>query len=212
MTRIKICGITRRADVDLCTRLGVDMIGLNFHPKSSRYIAPQQAIPLVKDLCPWLVPVGVFVEHSLNQACVIAHQLGLRAVQWYGTAASTTDPFPFAFIPSFRVKDAASLEEIIKYLAACQAYGYTPGAVLIDSHVPGAMGGTGHIAPWEILADWPCPVPLILAGGLNPGNVAQAIKKVKPAAVDLASGVESSPGIKDPDLLKAFVEAVQGAG
>jgi phosphoribosylanthranilate isomerase len=113
---------------------------------------------------------------------------------------------PYAYIPAFRVKDAADLDHIRQFVVACN-----PAAVLVDSFVAGEMGGTGHKAPWVLLVGFDPGVPLILAGGLTPDNVADAIRLVKPWGVDVASGVESSPGRKDPAKVRAFVRAVRGA-
>ena len=203
--RIKICGVTVPEDVTAAADLGADAVGLNFHPGSSRYVDPRVAGPLVRAVPPLMSAVGVFVAQPLRQACAIAHQLGLRAVQWHGENRELGDTFPFALIAAFRVRDRQSLAEITRYLEMCRSFGQLPAAVLVDAFVEGQMGGTGKTAPWGLLADFRPGVPLILAGGLTPENVAEAIRQVRPAGVDVASGVESSPGRKDPERMRRFI-------
>jgi phosphoribosylanthranilate isomerase len=200
--RIKICGVTTPADARFAADAGADAVGLNFFPKSPRFVTPSQAAALVRALPPFTAPVGVFVGMPLRQVCAIAFQLGLRGVQTYDDQPPADDPFPFAHVPAFRVKDAAGLDRVRRFVAACR-----PSAVLIDSFVEGQMGGTGHVAPWELLVGFDPGVPLILAGGLTPDNVADAIRAVRPWGVDVASGVESSPGVKDRAKVSAFVKA-----
>ena len=200
--RVKICGVTTPADARFAADAGADAVGLNFYPKSPRFVTPTVAASLVRALPPFTAPVGVFVGMPLRQVCAIAFQLGLRGVQTYDDQPPADDPFPFAHVPAFRVKDATGLDHVRRFVAACR-----PSAVLIDSFVEGQMGGTGHVAPWELLAGFDPGVPLILAGGLTPENVADAIRAVRPWGVDVASGVESSPGVKDRAKVSAFVKA-----
>src|SRR5262249_42599985 len=136
---------------------------------------------------------------------------GLRAVQTYDDRPPADDPFPFAHVPSFRVKDAAGLDHVRQFVEAARALGRPPAAVLIDSYGEGAMGGTGHVAPWGLLRGFDPGVPLILAGGLTPENVAEAVTLVRPWGVDVASGVEAAPGRKDPDRVARFVGAARAA-
>ncbi len=199
MVRIKICGVTTPDDARLAADAGADAVGLNFYPKSPRFVTPHQAATIVRALPAFTAPVGVFVGMPLRQVCAVAFQLGLRGVQTYDDQPPTEDTFPFAHVPAFRVKDAAGLDHIRRFVEAATTLGRRPAAVLIDSHVEGQMGGTGHKAPWELLAGFDPGVPLILAGGLTPENVAEAIALVRPWGVDVASGVESAPGRKDPD-------------
>ncbi|MBX9622276.1 MAG: phosphoribosylanthranilate isomerase [Gemmataceae bacterium] len=212
MVRVKICGVTTPADARHAAECGADAVGLNFYPKSPRYLTPQQAAAIVRDLPPFTAPVGVFVGQPLRQVCAIAYQLGLRSVQTYDEAPPEDDPFPFAHVPAFRVKDAAGLDLIRRFVAAATERGRPPAAVLVDSYVEGEMGGTGHKAPWHLLAGFDPGVPLVLAGGLTPENVAEAITFVRPWGVDVASGVEFAPGRKDPAKVAAFIRAAERAG
>jgi phosphoribosylanthranilate isomerase len=127
-------------------------------------------------------------------------------VQTYSDQPPSFDLAPSAHVTAFRVKDAADLDHIKQFVAGCR-----PAAVLVDSFVADSMGGTGHRAPWELLVGFDPGVPLILAGGLTPDNVADAVRLVRPWGVDVASGVESAPGVKDHAKLRAFVHAARGA-
>lgn len=206
MTRIKICGITTPADAELLAELGVEAVGLNFYSKSPRCISAEQARDLAKFLGPHVETVGVFVSDDWPHIQSLAAEVGLRSVQSYSDSPPPAPLDPFAHIPAFRVKETADLDHIRRFVTACQ-----PSAVLVDSFVAGEMGGTGHTAPWHLLVGFDPGVPLILAGGLTPDNVAVAIRLVKPWCVDVASGVESRPGVKDPSKVRAFVQAVRGA-
>jgi len=211
MVRIKICGVTTAADARSAADHGADAVGLNFYPPSPRYVSPQKAAELVRGLPPFTAPVGVFVGMPLRQVCAVAYQLGLRGVQTYDDRPPDEDTFPFAHVPAFRVKDESGLEHVRRFVEAATTLGRPPAAVLIDSHVEGAMGGTGHRAPWHLLEGFNPGVPLILAGGLTPDNVADAIALVRPWGVDVASGVESAPGVKDADKVARFVKNVRDA-
>ncbi len=208
MIRVKICGVTTVADAVHAADCGADALGLNFYEKSPRYLSAALARAIVWELPPFVAPVGVFVETGVIDTLQRATDLGLRAAQIY---RNDFDELPAryhpAFIPSFRVRDEIDLIEIRTFLRGCR-----PHAILIDSFVPGAMGGTGHRAPWDLLAGFDPGVPIILAGGLTPDNVAAAIERVRPWGVDVASGVESSPGVKDAGKVRAFVKAAKGAG
>jgi phosphoribosylanthranilate isomerase len=211
LVRIKICGVTTPEEARHAAECGADAVGLNFYPKSPRCVAPQQAAAIVRALPSFSAPVGVFVGMPLRQVCAIAYQMGLRAVQTYDDEPPTEETFPFAHVPAFRVKDESGLDRIRRFVDEAKRSGRTPAAVLIDSHVAGQMGGTGHCAPWGILAGFDPGVPLILAGGLTPENVAEAVALVKPWGVDVASGVESAPGRKDLEKVARFIQAARAA-
>jgi phosphoribosylanthranilate isomerase len=211
MVRIKICGVTTSADARAAAEAGADAVGLNFYPQSPRYVTPQQAAEVVRALPPFTSPVGVFVGMPLRQVCAVAYQLGLRGVQTYDEEPPAEDAFPFAHVPAFRVKDAEGLERVRRFVQAAARLGRPPAAVLIDSHVEGQMGGTGRAAPWELLKGFDPGVPLVLAGGLTPENVAEAIELVRPWGVDVASGVESAPGVKDAEKVRRFVKNARSA-
>ena len=210
--RIKICGVTTRADAHEAARLGADAIGLNFYDGSPRRIDPAEVAPLLHELPPFVETVGVFVNRPL---CEIIAFLGpwrrIRTVQWHGDDCEPGDGHPYRLIPAFAVRDAASLAAVTRHLDACRAVGPLPAAVLLDGHAPGQHGGTGRIAPWELIAAFRPGVPILLAGGLTPENVAEAVRVVRPYAVDVASGVESAPGRKDADKMRRFIAAAREA-
>jgi phosphoribosylanthranilate isomerase len=210
--RIKICGVTNEADALQAARAGADALGLNFHPGSPRYVEPSRAALLLRDLPPFVEAVGVFVNRPLREAFQQAQALGrVRTVQMHGKDRELCDPYPYHLIAAFPVRDADSLQGIVRYLQMCEVRKQLPSAVLVDAYMPGQHGGTGRTAPWQLLAGLRLPVPLILAGGLTPDNVAEAIRVVRPYAVDVASGVESSPGRKDPLLVCRFIDAAREA-
>jgi phosphoribosylanthranilate isomerase len=208
--RVKICGVTGEADALLAAELGADAVGLNFYPRSPRLVPAAVAARIVRALPPFVEPVALFVNEPLEAAFAAARALGaLRTVQWHGERPEACPDPSWRFIPAFQVRDADDLERVRRYLDDCRERDRLPAAVLIDGHVPGQYGGTGAAAPWRLLAEFRPDVPLILAGGLTPENVAEAVRLVRPYAVDVASGVEQSPGKKDPEKIRRFVDAVR---
>jgi phosphoribosylanthranilate isomerase len=209
--RIKICGVTTPEDARFSAACGADAVGLNFYPKSPRFVTPHAAAVIVRALPPFTAPVGVFVGMPLRQATAIAYQLGLRSLQTYDDRPPAEDAFPFAHVPAFRVMDAAGFDLVREFVSVMSAAGRPPAAVLIDSFTDGQMGGTGRVAPWELMRGFDPGVPLILAGGLTPENVAEAVSTVRPWGIDVASGVESEPARKDPDRVARFIRAARAA-
>jgi len=210
--RIKICGITSEPDACLAASLGADALGLNFYPRSPRYVSPAAAAGILRALPPFVEPVALFVNEPLPQAFAAARALGpVRTVQWHGDEPPACGEPEFRFIPAFQVRDADGLARVSRYLELCRGLDRLPAAVLIDGHVPGQYGGTGQAAPWRLLADFRPGVPLILAGGLTPENVAEAVRAVRPYGVDVASGVEAAPGRKDAEKVRRFIDSARGA-
>jgi phosphoribosylanthranilate isomerase len=204
--RIKICGITNEADARQAGLLGADAIGLNFYAQSPRRIDPVMANFILRELPLFVEPVGVFVDQPLHEVFNYVNRIGaIRTIQWYGDNRELGDPFPFHLIAAFPVRDQKSLLAINRYLDLCRGVGHLPAAILADAHVAGKHGGTGKTVPWKLLTGFRPEVPLILAGGLTPENVAEAIRIVHPYAVDVASGVEFSPGQKDPEKMRRFI-------
>lgn len=204
--RIKICGVTTPADAELAACCGADAVGLNFYARSPRYLDPARARAVLAVLPPFVEPVGLFVNTSLDDVRAASSALGLRTLQLHGDVPPALPGDGFRYVVCFALRDAAGLAAIDRYLAAQR-----PAAILVDAHVAGAYGGTGQCAPWDLLEKYRPAVPLILAGGLTPDNVAAAIRRVRPYAVDVASGVESSPGIKDPERVRRFIDAARQA-
>jgi phosphoribosylanthranilate isomerase len=210
--RIKICGITNETDAGQAARLGADAIGLNFYPRSPRCISPATAAAIVRKLPPFVDAVGLFVNLPQRQILGMLEPLGrIRTFQWYGEEHEIEDPFPYQRIAAFSVCAPQDLEKITDYLERCRDSGFLPAAVLADAHVAGQYGGTGCTLPWDLLADFQPGVPLILAGGLTAENVGEAVRIVRPYAVDVASGVEQSPGRKDAEKIRRFIGTVREA-
>jgi phosphoribosylanthranilate isomerase len=210
--RIKICGITNETDGRQAALLGADAIGLNFYSRSPRRIDAIMANFILRDLPPFVEAVGVFVDQPLREVFQQVNQIGaIRTIQWYGDNRELGDSFPFRLISAFPVRDQQSLQTIDRYLELCRGMGHLPSAILVDAHVQGQHGGTGQTVPWRLLSEYRPGVPVILAGGLTPENVAQAIQLVRPYAVDVASGVESAPGQKDLEKMRRFIENAREA-
>ncbi|MBF0146731.1 MAG: phosphoribosylanthranilate isomerase [Magnetococcales bacterium] len=198
--RIKICGITRREDARIAIEAGADAIGLVFHDRSPRAVTVSRARELVAGLPPFVTVTGLFVNAALHEIESIAAQVGLNAWQLHGD-----EPPGFCNALSGRIIKALRVAEASDLRAAAA---YQVAAILYDAKVSGVPGGTGRTFDWSLLRHHPGHRPMILAGGLHPGNVAEAISQVRPYAVDVSSGVESSPGIKDPALIRRFIQEV----
>ncbi|MFZ2087622.1 MAG: phosphoribosylanthranilate isomerase [Desulfobaccales bacterium] len=204
MVRIKICGITNLEDARLAAELGAHALGFIFYPKSPRAVAPEEARDIIRNLPPLVMTVGVFVDEEAELVRETAERAGLDWVQLHGQESPEyCRSLGRRVIKGFRIKDQGSLTVIPEYRDAVQAF-------LLDTYKTGTAGGTGETFDWTLARqakDWG---PIILAGGLNPANVAQAIHVAQPAAVDVASGVEKQPGKKDPEKMREFFEAVKG--
>jgi phosphoribosylanthranilate isomerase len=206
---VKICGITNEADAISSVEAGADAIGLNFFRASPRFVDSSRARDVVAALPPNVKKVGVFVNAELGEILRTFDELLLDAIQLHGD-----EPPEFMvqlgsrpIIRAFRVH-RDGLQSIRDYLDLCQTLDCPPSMVLVDSLRPGHFGGTGITTDWESATQLRAMVggvPLALAGGLTPRNVAEAVRRVQPDAVDTASGVESKPGIKDVVRLREFV-------
>ncbi len=210
-TYVKVCGITRTDEAVECVRAGADWIGLNFHPDSPRYVSPALAREIANSLPRPAKAVGVFVNRPAREVAELAGDLGLEIIQLHGDEPPEDIRFleGFQVVRAFRVGTAEHLARIESYLRSAAECGRSPDAILIDAHVQGQAGGTGALVPEEILQALPTHERLILAGGLSPENVARRIARVRPWMVDVASGVESSPGRKDLTLVKSFIDAAR---
>ena len=209
---IKICGITNAEDAREAERLGADFLGLNFYAASPRYVPLQTAAAIVQELPASIAAVGLFVNDSMPAIRAILDRLRVvRAVQWHGERPPLPTEMPCKLVAAFAVRDADDLKAINRYLDQCRQASALPAAVLVDGHSGGRYGGTGRRAPWKLLADFHPGVDIILAGGLTPENVAEAVRIVRPYAVDVASGVESSPGRKDPEKMRRFIDSAREA-
>jgi phosphoribosylanthranilate isomerase len=207
-TRIKICGITNPADAERAADLGVNWVGLNFYAKSPRYIDEAAARSILQVLPASVEPVALFVNEPWTQMQQLASALAIGTIQVHGALESDLHSTQLSWFRALSVRDADDLRAIEASLATNAVL---PTAILIDAHVPGMFGGTGQVAPWHLLADFKPGVPIILAGGLTPDNVAEAIRIVRPYAVDVASGVEREPGKKDAEKMRRFIDAARSA-
>src|SRR5262249_33884530 len=157
----KICGITNHADALTSAELGADAIGLNFYPRSRRFVAPDTAAGIVRVLPPFVEPVALFVNEPLAIAVAAARELGpVRTVQWHGERPEVCCDPGVCFIPAFHVQSEKDLARVEKYLNLCRGLNRLPAAVLLDAHVAGQYGGTGQTAPWALLADFRPGVPV----------------------------------------------------
>ena len=204
-TRIKICGLTRLEDAQRAADLGAAALGFNFYPPSPRYIEPAAARAIVRRLPPFVTAVGVFAnETDAGRVISLAREAGVTAVQMHGPAFPALDALlaVFTLVVAVAVREDFQPEELRKIKS---------NAYLLDAFDPDRLGGTGRTFDWRVAREAKQYGPIILAGGLTPENVARAVREVRPFAVDVASGVESAPGIKDPAKLRAFFAAVAEA-
>jgi phosphoribosylanthranilate isomerase len=206
MIRIKICGITNLDDALLAADLGADALGFIFYPPSQRAIGADAARAIIAQLPPFVTTVGVFVDEDAATVKELAGAVGLDWLQLHGQETPEyCRSLGCRAIKGFRIRDENSLADLAAYRGAVQA-------LLLDTYKKGQVGGTGETFNWELAKEAKQYGPIILAGGLTPENVTQAIAAVQPQAVDVASGVEAAPGKKDPEKLKAFFAAIKGAG
>lgn len=202
--RIKICGITNVADANAAVEAGADALGFMLYEGSPRHVTLVQAASIIRQVPPFVAKVGVFVNASEDTVRQAITSCGLDTLQFHG---DETPQFCRRFSPlkvarAFRIKDAGSLAQLKKF---------DTDAWLLDSYVPGKQGGTGEKFNWNLACEAKeSGRPIILAGGLNPENVAEAVHEVWPYAVDVSSGVEAAPGKKDHKMIKDFVAAVRG--
>lgn len=204
MARVKVCGITNLDDARLCVEAGAYALGFNFYPKSPRYLSPLAATEIIRQLPEGVFAVGVFVNEPDSVAIKAKAKLaGIHAVQLHGeeSPAFCNSLNDLYIIKALRVGDDFQPAEAARF---------ETDAILLDGFKAGMYGGTGQAFDWTVAALTREFVgKLFLAGGLNATNVGRAIRTVQPYAVDVCSGVESSPGRKDPVKLRAFMEAIR---
>jgi phosphoribosylanthranilate isomerase len=201
-TRVKICGITNVADGLAAAEAGADMIGLMFYESSPRHITLARATEISRALPPFLMRVGVFVNAPADFVLRAIGECNLTMLQFHGDETSDfCTQFGLMNMKAIRVRDAGSL---------AQLENYQTDAFLLDAHSKNGLGGTGEKFNWELAVEArKFGKPIFLAGGLTPENVADAVRKVHPFGVDVSSGVESAPGIKDHAKVKAFITAAK---
>ena len=204
--RVKMCGTTRLEDALAAMRYGVDALGFIFYAKSSRYIAPENVAAIVKRLPPFIDRVGVFVNAPQTEV-IRAAACGLTYLQLHGDESvdycrAIREMLPSCgIIKAFRVSEQSRAEEFERYNESVDAF-------LLDTYSQGERGGTGKVFDWSVIERLNLRRPLILAGGLTPENVASAMTAVRPYAVDINSGIELQPGIKDHGRLKTLMRVV----
>ncbi len=199
--RVKICGITRRADAEAALGSGADAIGFVFHPESKRYIDIQAAREITAGLPPFGLRVGVFVEPTFEAVIEAAKAIHLDTIQLHGSEPpEIADDLRAEGLRVWKAVRVSSLESLKVY------EDYPCDALVLDAFDPSRPGGTGQTFDWNLLVGWNPTVPWILSGGLNAENLGEALQLLSPCGVDVSSGVESSPGLKDHDLLRAFLQ------
>jgi phosphoribosylanthranilate isomerase len=200
MTRVKICGITNYVDAALAARFGADALGFIFAP-SPRNILPEEARDIIKKLPPFVKTVAVFVNEDEKVMKEIIEYCGIDIVQLHGDELpGLCNIFMPHTIKAFRIKDESVLEDMSSYVNSVKAF-------LLDTYSDKKAGGTGKVFNWDIAKKIKeLNMPVILAGGLSPVNIEEAVKKVRPYAVDINSGIESSPGKKDHGLMMELFE------
>lgn len=201
---IKICGITNMEDAVMAITYGADAIGFIFYNKSPRYLTPEAAKRIVQNLPDDISKVGVFVNHNIHAVREIYELCGLDMIQLHG---DESPDYCRGFPQSILIKAISPRRE--EDLSIVDNYGAK--AIMIDAHESGLYGGTGKISNWELAVRLREMRPLILSGGLNGSNILQAIRTVSPHAVDVNSGVELSPGKKDPEKVQSIIELVHHA-
>ncbi len=195
--RVKVCGITRPDDALCAVDAGADMIGFIFVPGSARFIDPDVAARIVADLPREVLPVGVFVNAPPAVVRDTIRRSGIRAVQLHGTEQpADVEGLPARVIKAHRVGESFDVHVMLRYRV---------DAHLLDTYVKGMDGGTGQVFDWRIARAASATTRVILGGGLTPANVARAIEEARPAGVDVSSGVEVVPGIKEHEKIKQFV-------
>lgn len=203
--KVKVCGITNAEDAWTAVEAGADALGFIFYQQSPRYVVPAVASRIIAELPPLIVTVGVFVNEGMATVRSIMDTCGLAMAQLHGDEnASYCHELSRPSMKALRLKDRGSLLALAEY----QGRGGVRGFVL-DTFSELAYGGTGQVTDWALAADVAKSARVLLAGGLTPDNVTEAIRTVHPYGVDVNSGVESAPGKKDPAKVRAFLEAVR---
>lgn len=200
--RVKICGVTRVEDALAAVRAGADALGFNFWPRSKRYLPPADARAIVRRLPAFVTAVGVFVDPSRDEALRAVEASGVAVAQLHGDEPpELCASLPLPVLKGIRLGGRKDLAQLVAYDVA---------GFLLDAPSAG-YGGSGTTCDWALAAEVARELPVVLAGGLGPDNVAEAVRQVRPWAVDVASGVEAAPGVKDEEKVRRFVERAKEA-
>ncbi len=201
-TRVKICGFTQVQDAVNAANLGVDAIGLVFYPPSPRHVSIEKAIEIVKALPAFVTVVALFVDETEAQIREVLNNVAIDCIQFHGDeTVEQCRLYNKPYMKAIRMKPELDI------MALAEEY-YDASALLLDAYHPGIKGGSGSKFDWDLIPD-NCSLPVILAGGLQVDNATQAVQSVKPYALDVSSGVESSKGIKDVAKMAAFIQAIK---
>lgn len=204
MVRVKICGITSVGDAQLSVEAGADALGFNFVEKTPRFVTPAEARAIIATLPPLVIPVGIFWDHPAGHVKAVAEECGLAALQFHGEEApEDVAQHRLPVIKTIKVDGPGALARIGHHAAA---------AYLLDSPARWSEGETRTPISWDVArAAAAAGHRIVLAAGLSPDNVAEAVRAARPYAVDVASGVEARPRVKDPDKVRRFIAAARGA-
>jgi len=203
--RIKICGITNAGDAEVAVASGADALGFVMYRKSPRWVEPAVARSIIAGLPPFVSPVGVFVNEEAERVRALMDECGFTLAQLHGDeSAAYCQNLGRPVLKALRLKDRGTFLALAEFQGRANVRGF-----LIDAFSDQAYGGTGQTVDWTLAQEAARSAPIILAGGLNPANVAEAIRVVRPYGVDVSSGVEKNPGKKDPDKVKAFIGAAR---
>lgn len=204
-TRVKICGISRVEDAWVAAESGADAIGLVFYPQSPRHVSVAQAALIAESLPAFVSSVALFVDPDPATVQEVLTRVRVDCLQFHGKESATfCEQFEYPYIKAIRVAAGTDVvQEASRFTKAC--------GILLDAYVQDMPGGTGRRFDWELVPR-DCPKPIILAGGLDPDNVAAAIRQTRPYAVDVSGGVEQSKGVKDPVKIRKFIAEVNSVG
>jgi phosphoribosylanthranilate isomerase len=220
MIRVKVCGITNAADAAVAVDAGADALGFIFVEGTPRFVTPAEVAPIVRKLPPFVTPVGVFWDHPSGHVKAVAEACGLRALQFHGDEKpEDLEGYALPVIKTIKLPPPSTLEGLPEYRIRdrWQAFQYTKvaAAILLDSAARWSEGETREPLEWTVartmVSHGPSSRLVILSGGLTPDNVARAVAVVRPYGVDVNSGVEASPGRKDHDKVRRFIEEARRA-
>lgn len=204
MAKIKICGITNLDDAMAAADAGADALGFVFFKKSPRYITPEKAAAIISKLPVFTTTVGVFVDERPEEILKIVEETAIDVLQLHGEEPPESCLLPRRVIKGIRIKSLVSLEPLSEYQDVVSAF-------LLDTFEPHIPGGTGQVFNWDIAIEAKKFGRIILAGGLTPENISEAVRRVKPYGVDVSSGVEIEKGKKDHQKIRLFIERAKGA-
>lgn len=213
-TRVKLCGLTTPEDVKVAALAGADAIGLVFYPPSPRHVSAQQAATLLADLPPFITSVGLFVNASLGEVEQVLRSVPLSMLQFHGDetpdqCAAVAETVARPFLRAFRIRPETTAQDLLESQRLYSKCSPLFSGLLLDTWSD-AYGGTGKVFNWSLIPE-EIAHQAVLSGGLNVQNVTDAVRQVRPYAVDVSSGIESAKGIKDTALMRAFVSAVRAA-